>query len=278
MLSGGWWFELITDVYFIVDIVLNFHTAYFEADEVLEFDLHKIRLKYLTTWFIVDFISCLPITYIQLFIQLSNGKDVGSMTAAGGNFKAFKALRLIRLAKLLRLAKLRNLVIRYEEQLDSFTKLGKLLFVAILVVYVCHVFGCLWFYVGAIAEDETNTTSWLHQVRIIKECSDQTWPPAWAADDSMVDYSQIACQATSHTDMYLISFYWAITVLSTVGYGDISANNSTERLFSSFVALLGCFLFAVLIGSLGSALMSERILDSKVERQVRHRSSASPFK
>eukprot|EP01047_Picozoa_sp_COSAG01_P055436 COSAG01_NODE_6173_length_3811_cov_4.771013_3_plen_166_part_00 len=137
------WVELLTDVYFAVDIVLNFHTAYFDDEDVLEFRLRKIRRKYLSSWFAVDALSCLPISYIQLFLQIADGKDAKSVTAQGGSYKAFKALRLIRLAKLLRLAKLRNLVVRYEEQLDNFTKLGKLLFVALLVVYICHVFGCL---------------------------------------------------------------------------------------------------------------------------------------
>jgi hypothetical protein len=125
-----------------------------------------------------------------------------------------------------------------------------------------------WFYIGAEGEEDANATSWFDQARIVKECNEHTWPPSWAVEDAHLDYGHIVCEPTSQLEMYLIAFYWAITVLSTVGYGDISANNSTERLFSSVVALLGCFLFAILIGSLGSALMSERILDSKVERQV----------
>jgi hypothetical protein len=36
-------------------------------------------------------------------------------------------------------------------------------------------------------------------------------------------------------DQYLISVYWVVTTMTTVGYGDISAVNGYERGFSIFV-------------------------------------------
>ena len=45
---------------------------------------------------------------------------------------------------------------------------------------------------------------------------------------------------------YLAAYYWAITTVSTVGYGDISAHTTQERLFSIFSSLVGCMGFGTL--------------------------------
>ena len=47
------------------------------------------------------------------------------------------------------------------------------------------------------------------------------------------------------------AFYWAITVLSTVGFGDITPKTWEEKLFAIIAELFGCMLFATLIGGLG---------------------------
>ena len=43
---------------------------------------------------------------------------------------------------------------------------------------------------------------------------------------------------------YLTSFYFIITTFSTVGYGDISANNPTEKIFCILVMIVGVTAFA----------------------------------
>lgn len=68
---------------------------------------------------------------------------------------------------------------------------------------------------------------------------------------------------------YWTAYYWAITAISTVGFGDISAQTKRERVFSIVIEIFGCLLFAVLIGSLGSMMVGQKLLEEKVSRQVR---------
>jgi hypothetical protein len=68
---------------------------------------------------------------------------------------------------------------------------------------------------------------------------------------------------------YWTAYYWAITAISTVGFGDISPQTNTERIFSVIIEIFGCLLFAVLIGSLGSMMVGQKLLEEKVSRQVR---------
>ena len=55
-------------------------------------------------------------------------------------------------------------------------------------------------------------------------------------------------------DNYIAALYWSIATITTVGYGDITAVTSTERLYTIFTMLVGYTLFAYMIGSIASLL------------------------
>ena len=53
---------------------------------------------------------------------------------------------------------------------------------------------------------------------------------------------------------YLYSVYWALTTLTTVGYGDITPVNKVEKLYALFTLLVSALVFGYLLSSLGAMI------------------------
>lgn len=52
----------------------------------------------------------------------------------------------------------------------------------------------------------------------------------------------------------MISLYWTITTITTVGYGDISGTNILEMVFCCFVMIIGVIAFGFANGTLASIM------------------------
>lgn len=52
----------------------------------------------------------------------------------------------------------------------------------------------------------------------------------------------------------MVAIYYTITTITTVGYGDISAMNTGERVLSAFLMLVGVIAFSFATGSLSSIM------------------------
>jgi voltage-gated potassium channel len=55
---------------------------------------------------------------------------------------------------------------------------------------------------------------------------------------------------TDITSYYIKSFYWALSTLTTVGYGDITPTNDTGRIYTCLIMIIGVGMYGVIIGSI----------------------------
>eukprot|EP01045_Picozoa_sp_COSAG04_P006148 COSAG04_NODE_298_length_17490_cov_10.214249_13_plen_177_part_00 len=128
-LSMTWWFDVVVDVYFIVDIVLNFRTSFINTTtDVRETSSRLIAKNYLKGWFAIDFISCIPVGHIAFIIEQNELEELGSTadgTNSNSNLRSLKALRLLRLSKMLRLARLKRIMQKYENLMVVQQYIGK---------------------------------------------------------------------------------------------------------------------------------------------------------
>ena len=60
----------------------------------------------------------------------------------------------------------------------------------------------------------------------------------------------------SNGELYAVAMYWAVTTITTVGYGDISGTNNFERVFCSVMMIVGVILFSFASGALASIIQN----------------------
>lgn len=57
--------EFSIDSLFFVDLVVNFVSAYETSDRNIEFRFSRIAFSYISTWFLLDLVSCIPFQYLD---------------------------------------------------------------------------------------------------------------------------------------------------------------------------------------------------------------------
>lgn len=67
-------------------------------------------------------------------------------------------------------------------------------------------------------------------------------------------------------DKYVWGYYWGTTIMLTVGFGDISATNTTEAISLIFIETLSCIILAYNINCVG-LLINKMKADSNEKKQ-----------
>lgn len=266
--SGWFWWEVLIDIYFWVDIVLNFRTAHYDADGVLVVEQKAICAKYAQGWFLLDLVSCLPVRYIEMILYGPDDQE-------GSDLIALKAFRLLRMAKLLRLARVQRLFRRLETQYAGLSRSGRLAKICFTILISAHFVACIWYWMGA-GEDQRLGVNAEGEEVVLQPWVRQLYGniEEGGCTESGVEVPSFECDRLSKYSVslatkYLDALYYSVTTLTTVGYGDRVPNTDGEKMFSILCELAGSVTFGIIAGSLSALAMSE----SMTRRKIKERST-----
>lgn len=149
--------------------------------------------------------------------------DIILMGVSGISISSVSLVLIFRSFRLLRIIRLFFIFSRWEEL--SWINSGYLHIMKFLafVILLIHWIACAWFlvaFVGGFPEG------------------------CWVLREEV--------ESASSSTQYIRSLYWAITTMTTVGYGDITPHRNVEYVFTSIMMLIGASMFAYIIGNVAS--------------------------
>ncbi|KAF7259993.1 hypothetical protein EG68_02838 [Paragonimus skrjabini miyazakii] len=135
---------------------------------------------------------------------------------------------MIKLARLLRLARLFQNMSRLSQH--SIVVLGLLMFTFTLVA---HWFACIWYVIG-LHEVEESEAGWLNELTRRLNISST---------------NRNGTNGLNDMSRYFTALYFTCSSLTSVGFGNVSANTTPEKIFAICVMLLGALMHAAVFGN-----------------------------
>ncbi|KAM6106508.1 potassium/sodium hyperpolarization-activated cyclic nucleotide-gated channel 3 [Pterocles gutturalis] len=224
-------FNVLSDTFFLADLVLNFRTGIVVEDNTeIILDPHTIKMKYLKSWFLVDFISSIPVDYIFLIVDLETQMD-------SDVYKTARALRIVRFTKILSLLRLLRLsrLIRYIHQWEEIFHMTYDLASAVVRIFnligmmllLCHWDGCLQFLVPMLQD-------------FPEDC--------WVSINHMVN--------DSWGKQYSHALFKAMSHMLCIGYGQQAPEGMTDVWLTMLSMIVGATCYAMFIGHATALIQS----------------------
>ncbi|KAI3381575.1 hypothetical protein SNEBB_008734 [Seison nebaliae] len=220
-------FNIFSDSFFILDVVVNFRTGILTNDYAEEIILEPkaIANHYLRTWFVIDMLSSLPLDYI--FIIFEDTDTNSSYVKTGRAFKVLRLTKLISLLKLLRVSRLIRYVRQWEEFLSVAGMVMRILNLVCLILLLGHWNGCLQFLVPMLQDYPED--SWV----ILDNIKDETW---------FIQYTHSLFKALSH--------------MLSIGYGKNAPRTNSDMWMTVLSMMLGATCYAIMIGHVSALIHS----------------------
>ena len=140
--------------------------------------------------------------------------------------KTTTLIGLLKTARLLRLVRVARKLDRYSEY-----GAGVLLLLMATFALIAHWLACIWYAIGNMERklDQQVRFGWLD------ELAKQTHQFYNESDEN---------SGPTIKSKYVTALYFTFSSLTSVGFGNVSPNTNSEKIFSILIMLIGCKLFS----------------------------------
>ncbi|XP_004432689.1 PREDICTED: potassium voltage-gated channel subfamily H member 6 [Ceratotherium simum simum] len=212
--------DLIVDIMFVVDIVINFRTTYVNTNDEVVSHPRRIAVHYFKGWFLIDMVAAIP---FDLLI-FHTGSD--ETTTLIGLLKTARLLRLVRVAR----------------KLDRYSEYGAAVLFLLMCTFalIAHWLACIWYAIGNVERPYLDPKiGWLDSLGVQLGKRYNGSDPA---------------SGPSVQDKYVTALYFTFSSLTSVGFGNVSPNTNSEKVFSICVMLIGSLMYASIFGNVSAII------------------------
>ncbi|KAF0026472.1 hypothetical protein F2P81_021209 [Scophthalmus maximus] len=212
--------DLMVDIMFIIDILINFRTTYVNLNEEVVSHPAKIAIHYFKGWFLIDMVAAIP------FDLLIFGSGSDETTTLIGLLKTARLLRLVRVAR----------------KLDRYSEYGAAVLMLLMCIFalIAHWLACIWYAIGNVEKPYLeHKIGWLDNLGV--------------SIGKRYNYSDPS-SGPSIKDKYVTALYFTFSSLTSVGFGNVSPNTNSEKIFSICVMLIGSLMYASIFGNVSAII------------------------
>lgn len=231
----NFWFiiEIIVDGFCLCDIIVTLNTPYYDLLGKLVINRRKILVNYLKGSLLFDLISILPFYLLEShkFFKSNSLVRIIRITSIS---KVVRGSKIIKLLKYLKHSENIAQLIRF---LKIYRGLVRLMVLIICVLIMAHFVACMFYYTARL--DEFSELTWVFRYKLVD---------------------------LNNGTKYLRSLYFIITILTTVGFGDIVPYTSSEIILCICWMILGIGFYSTIVSTISSvfsSLDSRRVLISE---------------
>ncbi|XP_014343047.1 potassium voltage-gated channel subfamily H member 6a [Latimeria chalumnae] len=212
--------DLIVDIMFIIDIAINFRTTYVNKNDEVVSHPGKIAIHYFKGWFLIDMVAAIP---FDLLIFQSGSDETTTLI---GLLKTARLLRLVRVAR----------------KLDRYSEYGAAVLFLLMCTFalIAHWLACIWYAIGNVERPYME-----HKIGWLDSLGDQIGKRYNDSD---------ASSGPSIKDKYVTALYFTFSSLTSVGFGNVSPNTNSEKIFSICVMLIGSLMYASIFGNVSAII------------------------
>ncbi|XP_049824499.1 potassium voltage-gated channel subfamily H member 6 isoform X4 [Aethina tumida] len=218
--------DLIVDVTFIIDILINFRTTYVSGGDEVVSEPGRIAVHYLKGWFIIDLVAAVPFDLLLFGDNTDElGLDKDETTTLMGLLKTARLLRLVRVAR----------------KIDRYSEYGAAVLLLLMATFalIAHWLACIWYAIGnAERSILPNKIGWLDSL----------------ANDTQEFYGPNKTGGPSIKSRYVTALYFTFTSLTSVGFGNVAPNTESEKIFTIIVMFVGSLMYASIFGNVSAII------------------------
>ncbi|XP_050719629.1 potassium voltage-gated channel unc-103-like isoform X22 [Eriocheir sinensis] len=229
--------DLIVDIMFMVDIIINFRTTYVNHNDEVVSHPGKIALHYLRGWFLIDVVAAIPFD----LLLVTDSEPHTTASPAERDFeqeaddeKTTTLIGLLKTARLLRL-------VRVARKIDRYSEYGAAVLLLLMATFalIAHWLACIWYAIGnAERPGLPHKIGWLDHL----------------ANATRQYYYSNSTGGPTLRAKYVTALYFTFSSLTSVGFGNVAPNTDVEKIFTILVMLIGSLMYASIFGNVSAII------------------------